>query len=178
VLSDEDLMTAVSKGDIKAFEEIVRRYQASVWRVAVRVIGDAAEAQDITQSVFLKILESASRYRVTALFKTYLYRIVTTTCIDHSRKRNPTTFNKTLDISDDESPSVSDIMITHENNEALRHAIDTLSLRYRSAIVLRYDAELSIRDIAGILKITEKAVERLLAHARNALYIRLKNKMN
>ena len=85
MLSDEDLMTAASKGDIKAFEEIVRRYQASVWRVAVRFIGDAADAQDIVQTVFLKILESAPRYRNISLFKTYLFRIVNTTCIDNSK---------------------------------------------------------------------------------------------
>ena len=69
-------------------------------------------------------------------------------------------------------------MIVHQRKKAVRDAIETLSLRYRSVIVLRYDAELSIRDIAAILKITEKAAERLLAHARNALYVRLKNKMD
>ena len=177
MLSDEDLMTTASKGDIKAFEEIVRRYQASVWRVAVRFIGDAADAQDIVQTVFLKILESAPRYRNISLFKTYLFRIVTTTSIDFSRKKRP---DKLKDLSEiqDRSPPAMDDMIVHQRKKAVRDAIETLSLRYRSVIILRYDAELSIRDIAGVLKITEKAVERLLAHARNALYIRLKNKMD
>ena len=177
MLSDEDLMTAASKGDIKAFEEIVRRYQASVWRVAVRFIGDAADAQDIVQTVFLKILESAPRYRNISLFKTYLFRIVNTTCIDFSRKKRPDIVKDLSEIHDGSPPAMDD-MIVHQRKKAVRDAIETLSLRYRSVIVLRYDAELSIRDIAAILKITEKAAERLLAHARNALYVRLKNKMD
>jgi RNA polymerase sigma-70 factor (ECF subfamily) len=177
VLSDEDLMTAAAQGDMKSFERIVQRYQASVWRVAVRFFGDAAEAQDITQTVFLKLLESAARYRRISLFKTYLFRIVNTTCIDFSRKKRPDMLKEPSEIQD-ESPQAMDTMIVHQSNKAVRDAIDALSLRYRSVIVLRYDAELPIRDIAGVLKITEKAVERLLARARNTLYIRLKNKMD
>lgn len=177
MLSDEDLMTAAVKGDMKAFGEIVQRYQASVWRVAVRFIGDAADAQDITQNVFLKLLESAPRYRRISLLKTYLFRIVNTTCIDFSRKKRPIPLKEPFEIQDESNPA-ADAMIVQQRDEIVRDAIDTLSLRYRSVIVLRYDAELSICDIAGVLKITEKTVERLLARARNALYIRLKNKMD
>lgn len=177
MLSDEDLMTAAAKGDMKSFEEIVQRYKDSVWRVAVRCTGNAQEALDITQTVFLKLLESAPRYRRISLLKTYLFRIVTTTCIDFSRKKRPDVLNELSEIQDG-SPSTMDDMIVHQRKKTVRDAIETLSMRYRSAIILRYDAELSICDIAGVLKITEKAVERLLARARNALYTRLKNKID
>jgi RNA polymerase sigma-70 factor (ECF subfamily) len=177
VISDEDLMGSAEQGDTGAFEQIVLRYQASVWRVACRFTGNAADAQDITQIVFLKLFEAAPRYRPTALLKTYLFRIVNSTCIDHSRKKRTLTLEERIDIPD-ESPSVEDDLINNEKSRALRDAINTLSLRHRSVIVLRYDAELSVRDIAGILKITEKATERLLARARGALHLSLKNKIN
>jgi RNA polymerase sigma-70 factor, ECF subfamily len=173
VTSDEELMTSAAQGDLSAFEQIVLRYQASVWRVAYRFVGDSADAQDITQIVFLKLFEAAPRYYPAALLKTYLFRIVHTTCIDHSRKTKPSTIFDTSDVPDN-SPSVIDAMIMHKRDKTIKQAIETLPLRQRSATVLRYEAELSIREIANILKVTDKAVERLLAHARETLYSRLR----
>jgi RNA polymerase sigma-70 factor, ECF subfamily len=174
VTSDEELMASAAQGDLNAFEQIVLRHQASVWRVAYRFVGNPAEAQDITQIVFLKLFEAAPRYHPTALLKTYLFRIVHTTCIDHSRKNRLTTLDDPSEVPDD-SPSVIDSIIRHERDKTIKQVIEALPLRQRSAITLRYEAELPIRDIANILKVTEKAVERLLAHARDTLCALLKN---
>ncbi len=168
-------MASTARGDTSAFEQIVCRYQALVWRVAYRFVGNSADAQDITQVVFLKLFEAAPRYHPTALLKTYLFRIVNTTCIDHARKSRPLTLDDRSEVPDD-SPSAIDTMIIHEKEKGVKQAIETLPPRQRSAITLRYEAELSIRDIANILKVTEKAVERLLAHARDTLFTVLKNK--
>jgi RNA polymerase sigma-70 factor, ECF subfamily len=173
VLSDEDLMSAAAGGDMNAFEQIVLRYQDMVWRVAVRFIGNAAEAQDITQMVFLKLFEAAPRYRVSALLKTYLFRIVNTTCIDFSRKNRTVAVDDLSDVPDG-SPSVIDGMVAREKDGKVRQAIDALPVRQRAAVLLRYEAELSICEIADILNAGEKAVERLLAHAREALFKVLK----
>jgi RNA polymerase sigma-70 factor, ECF subfamily len=172
VISDEELMTSAAQGDISAFKQIVLRYQASVWRVAYRFIGNSAEAQDIAQTVFLKLFKAAPRYHPTALLKTYLFRIVNTTCIDHACKNRPSTLNDPTEVPDD-SPSAIDVMIMHEKEIGVKQAIETLPPRQRSAISLRYEAELSIREIANILKVTEKAVERLLSHARETLHLAL-----
>jgi RNA polymerase sigma-70 factor (ECF subfamily) len=171
--TDEELMTAASHGDMHAFEQIVQRYQAVVWRLAIRFIGNTADAQDITQIAFMRLLEAARRYQATALFKTYLFRIVTTTCIDHVRKKRPILLEEPSLLTQDDATLATDEMAIRERNAILRQAIDGLPLRQRSAIVLRYDAALSIREIAAVLKSTEKAVERLLAHARKALYRRM-----
>jgi RNA polymerase sigma-70 factor (ECF subfamily) len=174
VISDEELMTSVAKGDVSAFESIVLRYQDSVWRVANRFIGNSTEAQDITQTVFLKLFEAAPRYYTSALVKTYLFRIVNTTCIDYSRKKKPFVTDEPPDVPDN-SLSAIDTMVNNEKIAQLKHAIENLPLRQRTAIILRYEAELSIRDIADILKVTEKAIERLLSHARIALFTSLKD---
>jgi RNA polymerase sigma-70 factor, ECF subfamily len=173
VISDEALMISASQGDVSAFEQIVLRYQASVWRVAYRFVGNSADAQDITQIVFLKLFEAGPRYHATALLKTYLFRIVHTTCIDFSRKNRPSLLDDPSDVRDD-SPSAIDTMIINEKIGTIKKVMNALPPRQRSAITLRYEAELSIRDIADILKVTEKAVERLLAHARDTLFTALK----
>jgi RNA polymerase sigma-70 factor (ECF subfamily) len=174
LISDEELITSAAQGDLSAFEQIVLRYQALIWRVAYRFVGNSAEAQDITQTVFLKLFETLPRYRATALLKTYLFRIVNTTCIDYSRKNRPSLLNDPSNVLDD-SPSVIDVMINNEREGAVKQAIETLPQRQRLAILLRYEAKLSILDIATILKATEKAVERLCARARNSLFTTLKD---
>jgi len=174
VISDEALMTSAAQGDLSAFEQIVLRYQALVWRVAYRFVGNSAEAKDVAQTAFMKLFEALPRYRATALLKTYLFRIVNTTCIDYSRKNRPSLLSDPDSVLD-ATPSVIDVMIAHEREKAVQQAIETLPPRQRSAITLRYEAELSIREIAIILKGSEKAVERLIAHAREILFTHLKN---
>jgi RNA polymerase sigma-70 factor, ECF subfamily len=173
VISDEELMRLAASGDENAFEQIVLRYQASVWRVANRFIGNAADAQDITQTVFIKLFEAARRYRPVALLKTYLFRIVHTTCIDHARKKRPEARDDPADAPDN-APSAMDSMILRERHGALRRSLENLPARQREAIILRYESDLSIRDIAGVLKVSEKAVERLLARGRDGLSAVLK----
>jgi RNA polymerase sigma-70 factor (ECF subfamily) len=174
VTSDEELMASAAQGDLSAFEQIVLRHQALVWRVAYRFVGNPADAQDITQVVFLKLFEAAPRYYPTALLKTYLFRIVHTTCIDHLRKNRLSMLEDPSEVPDG-SPSAIDAMVMRENEKEIKQLIEALPPRQRSAITLRYEAELPIRDISNILKVTEKAVERLLAHARDTLFAVLKN---
>ena len=99
-------MLAVAEGDLDAFERIVLRHEAEAWRVAYRFTGDAAEAEDLAQDAFLKILEATSRYKPTAAFRTYLYRVLTRLCIDHGRKKRPFLAEPSLDVTDG-SPSPS-----------------------------------------------------------------------
>jgi RNA polymerase sigma-70 factor, ECF subfamily len=167
--SDEELMILAAQGDVNAFGRIVLRYQSGVWRTACRFSGDPEEARDVAQSVFLKLFESASQYRQTASFKTFLFRIVNNTCIDSFRKKRPVPRSDLPDIAD-ESPSQAECMAKAERERAVRVALRSLPGRQRSAIILRYDAELSVREIAGIMRVSEKAVERLLAHGREALH--------
>ena len=174
MISDEDLMASTAQGDTNAFEQIVLRYQDAVWRVACRFVGNSVDAQDITQTAFLKLFEAAPRYQPTAMLKTYLFRIVHTTCIDYSRKHRPAILDDPTDVSDN-SPSAIDALMVKERYATLTQAIESLPLRQRSAILLRYEADLSIREISNILPATEKAVERLLARGRNALSTFLKD---
>jgi RNA polymerase sigma-70 factor (ECF subfamily) len=168
-------MVSAGKGDTGAFEQLVLRYQTSVWRVAYRFTGNSADAQDIAQIVFLKIFEAAPRYRTTALFKTYLFRIVHTTCIDHSRKKRLNAQDDPAETADG-APSAIDSLIISERDTAVRKSVESLPPRQRSSLLLRYETGLSVREISIILKTSEKAVERLLARGRDALSAVLKER--
>jgi RNA polymerase sigma-70 factor, ECF subfamily len=162
-------MKKSSHGDMKAFEQLILRHQSPVWRTACRYIRNTEEARDITQKVFIKLFEISSRYEERASFKTFLYHIVNTTCLDYIRKKRPFILEEVPELCDN-SPIPTDMIAASEKETAVKNALEKLPQRQRTAVVLRYDAELSVREIAQILKTTEKAVERLLAHARSALH--------
>ena len=165
---DEQLMSRVAKGDLDLFEEIVRRHQRTAWRIAFRFLGDSAEAEDIAQDAFLRILAAAPRYKPSATFSTYLYRVVVRLCIDHTKKKRPI-FDNTLLKSIDPSPGPAATLIRKDKNALVRRAIGTLPFRQRMVVILKYYEGLRYDEIARAMGTTVKAVERLLNRARTAL---------
>jgi RNA polymerase sigma-70 factor, ECF subfamily len=145
--SSEELMLGVRDGDLNAFEQLVLRYQAEAWRVAYRYTGDASEAEDLAQNAFLKILDAAPRYKATAKFRTYFFRILTRLCIDHGRKKRPI-FTDTLPDIADASPSPSQQAGRAERDILIQTALDALPADYRMAVVLRYFEGLSGAEMA------------------------------
>ena len=173
--ADDALMVSVGHGDMEAFGEIVRRHQETVWRTAWRILGDASLAEDAAQDAFLKVLGAAPRYRPEGQFRTYLLRIVTHVCLDFLRKHAPVfTDQPPESASKDTDPAAA--VIRDEREQIVRAAIMSLPERQRIALTLRHDDELSYREIAGIMDISEKAVERLLDRARTALAEALQEK--
>lgn len=86
----EDLMARVAKGDRYAFETLVKRHQKKVLNLVYRLIGDKARAEDLAQEVFIRVWKAAGRYKPTARFNTWIYRITTNLCLNElksSRRR-------------------------------------------------------------------------------------------
>ena len=169
--SDETLMEATASGDLAAFEQLVLRHQESVWRTAYRMLGCRQSAEDIAQQAFLQVFEARERYQPTAAFRTYLYRIVVRLCLDHLRKNRPALSEYLLPV--DNRSSAQQQAAGREQTEAVQRAIGCLPAQQRSAIVLRYYEGLSGREIAAAMDTSLKAVERLLARARETLEKRL-----
>ena len=170
--SNEELVVALAGGDLDAFEQLVARHQHSVWNTAYRFLGNAADAEDVAQEAFLRIFDSAKRYRPTASFRTYLYRIVTRLCFDLSRKQRLRRHGRLSDVAENR-PSPEDIAVLNERTAAVVMAIDTLPPAQKMAVILRYYEGLGYREIAIALDTTIKGAERLLARARTALEGRL-----
>ena len=170
--ADEDLMLAVRGGDMRAFEKLVLRHQEAAWGAAFRFLGNAADAEDVAQQAFLRILEAAGRYEPTASFRTYLYRVVTRLCIDRAEKMRPA-LGADASAAPSPSPGPPEAAEERERGEAVRRALQDLPPRQRMAAVLRYVEGLSLREAAGAMETTEKALEHHLARAREGMEGRL-----
>ena len=172
VRRDEDLMLAVGRGDLDAFEILVIRHQESAWRLAYRFLRDRSCAEDITQEAFLRVLESAGRWRPTAKFRTYLYQIIARLCRDFVQKKSPETSDRLGDAADVQ-PSPDELLAADEERRVVREAIAALPPNQRTAVILRYYHHLGYEEIAAALGTTLKGAERLLARGRATLRARL-----
>ena len=166
--SDEQLMLDAGRGDLAAFEEIVRRHQGWAWNIAYRFLGQADDAEDAVQDAFLRLLDAAGRYRPSAAFKTYFHRIITRLCLDRARKKQPLYMEDVPDTADP-SRSADERVVQGETAAAVRAALDALPPNQRMAVVLRYYEDLGYGEIASAMETTPKAVERLLARGRKGL---------
>jgi RNA polymerase sigma-70 factor, ECF subfamily len=172
--SNEDLMLAVGKGDVDAFEQIVLRHQVSAWNIAYRFVGNRHDAEDLVQDAFLRLLNAAPRYRPTASFRTYFSRIISHLCLDHLQKKRPLTLETLPELED--SALLSDrVIVNWERAVAVKKGIASLPPNQRLAVIFRYYEDYSYKEIAVAMETTEKAVERLLARGRETLERTLKD---
>jgi len=173
--SNEELMVNVREGDLAAFEQLVRRNQTWAWRIAYRFLGHEQDAEDVVQDAFIRLLDASWRYRPTATFKTYFYRVITRLCLDRAKKKQPLCL-ETIPDSPDPRPGVADAMMGRETAVTVRAALDGLPPNQRMAIVLRYYEDLNYEEIASSLETTTKGVEGLLARGRERLQAILGNR--
>lgn len=176
--SDADIVQAVLEGEIDAFEVLVQRYQKKVYNTVLRLAGHAAEAEDLSQEVFLKLYRGLSSFRGESSFSTYLYRIAANTAIDALRRASPQAISLSaedeegepyeLALSDGE-PLPLELLEREERTAAIREAIDALPPHHRAVIVLREIEGMSYQEIARVLSVEEGTVKSRINRARAGL---------
>ena len=170
---DADLLAWSADGDRRAFDEIVTRHGPFALRVAGRLIADPLLAEDVVQEAMLRAWSQAGNFNPDrARFTTWLYRIVVNLCIDLCRRVRPEPLPESFDIVDP-ADGADTVMEADERQAALARALRDLPVRQRAAMTLVYDEGLSGAEAARVLGLSAKAVERLLARARDCLRQRL-----
>lgn len=152
-------------GDHEAYEVIVLRYQRPLFNVALRMLGDAEDARDATQTAFLKAYQHLGTYDPSQRFFSWIYRILKNECLNVLRARRPT---------EPVSPgaaggTAADPVEVQERHRTIQAALLTLSVEYREVVVLRHFTELSYDEIASALGIPTKTVKSRLYTARQQL---------
>jgi RNA polymerase sigma-70 factor (ECF subfamily) len=166
--TDLDLMNLLAKGDSFAMRELMRRHQQWVGRIAFRMTSNASSAEDLVQETFLRLFRNASRYKPQASLKTYLRRIVVNLAIDLRRSAKPVV-NPADDSPEPVAPPHPDPLVAQERKDRVQKAVQMLPARQRAALTLHRFENLSYREIAETLEISESAVESLLMRAYSAL---------
>lgn len=172
------LISACIAGNEDAIESLVRQYEIGVFKLALSICNDVSEAYEITQETFIAVLRSLPGYQERKSFKAWLYTITINTARSHLRKRRfteklRTTLTTLFQIEIQKSSTPEETVIQNEKEAVLWQALNSLDVRHRIVIVLRYFHELSISEIAEILSIHEGTIHSRLHTARE----RLKNSL-
>lgn len=177
-MPDETLLLLYARGDRPAAQELTRRMLPRAFGVAVRVLGDRAEAEDIAQEAMLRLWQMAPDWESgQAKVSTWLYRVAMNLCIDRRRKlRGGSVGLDEIAEPADDAPGAFETLQAKARTDALQSALMTLPERQRQAVVLRHLEELANPEIAEVLGITVEAVESLVARGKRGLAAALKNR--
>ena len=147
------MIKKIQAGDTEAFDILVRKYYSVIYQFCYRRLnGDTDTAADITQDVFLKLLENIHTVRMLGKFQNYLLTIAANTCNNYFKKAKPTyTDLNALDIIDDTNDTLEKV-IENENKIEVRRALHSLPDYQKEVIILRFYHNLKIREIAKITK--------------------------
>ena len=170
---DEELMTTILTGDVRAYESVVKKHLKSISHYSFRMLGNSKDTEDITQETFLRLWTHAASWRAEkASLSTWLHRIAHNLCIDYLRKDKSGVTGEYVDEYEfEERPTA--IPDSEERLAALKDALGQLPERQRSAIVLNHYHGFSNREIAQIMDISVDALESILARARRGLKTQL-----
>jgi RNA polymerase sigma-70 factor (ECF subfamily) len=175
---DDKLVKRAKKGDSRAFDLLVLKYQGRVAQLVSRYVNNAAEVEDVTQEAFIKAYRALPKFRGDSAFYTWLYRIAANAAKNHlvALGRRPTT-DLALDdsesyevpgrLKDNESPD--EVIMGQQLEAVISQAIDALPLELKAALTLREFEGLSYDEIAEVLECPIGTVRSRIFRAREAI---------
>jgi RNA polymerase sigma-70 factor, ECF subfamily len=165
--ADRWLVDKARSGDTDAYEVLVRRHRGRIYRIALRMLGNPHDAEDVVQDVVIQVWTALSGFTGASSFTTWLYRIVVNRCLNTARGRRWTREVQ----EDDPTPTsgVDDTVIARQRARATMQAIAELPPEQRAVIVLHQLEGLSYREVAAVVNISEDAVRGRLHRARSSL---------
>lgn len=172
--NDNELISKVLRGDQLAYAGLVERYQAYVFTLALRMVKNREEAEELSQDVFIKAYKYLADFRGESRFSTWLYTIVHNTCLSFLRKKKPDT--RSLDeehnfnLADNRETSFRADLVEQKSRQAMvNQAISQLGADDAGIITLFYKSEQSLEEIARILGIEINTAKVRLHRARQRL---------
>jgi RNA polymerase sigma-70 factor (ECF subfamily) len=176
--SDLKLVERFQKGDIKAFDVLVSKYQKRVYEIAYSFAHNVDDAYDLSQDVFVRVFKSLRSFKKEADFYTWLYRISQNACIDYVRKRNR---SQILELDDELINSEPKMFISskslspnkkvelEELEREIKKAITQLPVKQKQAFILRHYEGKTLKEISGIMECQLGTVKAHLFHATRRL---------
>jgi len=179
-LTDGILAQQALAGDEDAYAMLVKRYSAALFNFICRFLNDYDAASDILQQVFLQLYLSLPKLRTGEPLKAWLFQVARNRCVDELRRKHAIHFSELqvstdddelslLDSLPDTEPLPEEVVDQHDLQEILQQAIDTLPVKYRSVVLLRYVAQLSFAEIGRSLQMPEATVKTYFQRAKPLL---------
>ena len=164
---DQILVKESLNGNKRAFEEIVEKYYKIIFRLAYRILRDNDDAEEITQSTFVKAYENLGSYNSKFKFFSWLYRITVNESLNFSKRKN---FLEELDDNYSNNEKDPDVIYEQtERGEKIQDALMELDMVYRVPVVLKHFMSYSYKEISYLIDVPEKTVKSRLFEGRHLL---------
>jgi RNA polymerase sigma-70 factor (ECF subfamily) len=160
---------AVAAGDSSAFRRLIDREAPRLVRFAYGMLGNLADAEDVVQDTLIRLLENAASWTPEARIGTWLHRVCYNRAIDVLRRRRVVADDNALEEMADEGDNADAAILRSETILSVRDAMERLPARQRTAVLLFHFQDLSQRDAASVMGVSEDAFESMLARARRRL---------
>jgi len=186
--NDDQIINAIKNGNTQAFSILVDRYKDLVYTLAIRMIKNREEAEEVAQDTFIKVFKSLDKFKGDSKFSTWIYRVTYNTCLDNKKKNekhlndiaiDEFTFNK-LDTID----NALDHLMKQERRELIKQCVKKLPEDSSALITLFYFEEMSLEEISKIINVETNTVKVKLYRARKKLavileqYLQPQNRLN
>lgn len=171
---NKEIFIKAQEGDLSSFEIIYKETSGFVYNVALRVVANKQDAEEVTQEVFLRVYHSLKKFRFQSSFKTWVYRITMNCAINHLRKISrenvkKVSYKEDLDIFG-AKPGEQDIDGSRDNKEKMvNFLLKNLNSDQRTCVILRNIEGLSYQEIADVLKTNINTVRTRLKRAREKM---------
>ena len=169
---DHELMRRCGNGDMAAMEAIVRRWESRVDAMCRRLVPIDADASDLKQETFVRVLLASDRYRAKGEFSTWLYRIVLNLVRDHTRRRKARPTDAIADLQLESNVGSPEFDCERmEARNLIDQAVRSLTTELKEVLVLRHYGEMTFIEISRLLSRPESTVKSQLAAALKQLQL-------
>lgn len=172
------IIRSAQSGDTEAFHHLVALYDRQVMGLALKLVNDIFNAEDIYQEVFMKVFKNIKKFRFESDFSTWLYRITANTAFNFQKgmKKHSGKYSYENEDVDQWLPSHDSVSSDQqrEMQTSIINAMNTLPQKQRTVFIMKHLEQLKIIDIAGILNCTEGTVKKYLFRAIEKLRVELK----
>ena len=179
---DQVLVARASRGDVEAFRQLVQEYSGLVFRVAHRTVG-AANAQDASQEVWVRVWRNIKGFRGESAFSTWLYRITVNTCLSLRRKESTRQQHQHTSEYSEDLPYLPEppggeadpeaLTLSAERKEEIQAALGHVRAEHRAALVLRHMEGLSYAEIAEVMGVPDGTAKGWVSRGRAAMFVAL-----
>lgn len=164
--SDEELVRAIKAGDTAAMDILVRRWYPRIYGYIFKMLGHEQDAHDVTQDIFLAMIQGIKSYRLWNKFQSWIFTIAHNKCMDFFRLQGRVLL---VDIESIENHAATDVDELLTNLAVVENALEKLSVVQRETIILHYFQGFTVRDISHMTNTAVPTIKSRLASAKHSL---------
>ena len=172
--SDEQLMKSYADGNMEAFEILYERHRGPLYRYVLRLAANPATANDLYQGSWEKIIKARSRYKPSAPFRAWMYRIAHNHAMDHFRGLHPASDTTPEEMADSQA-GPDERLTTARRKQDLLAAISSLPPEQKDTLILKIETGLDLQTIADVTGVNRETAKSRLRYAVNRLKLILGN---